>query len=924
MGILKLLQETGRRVHVLFPTLVQRRVGRDQLQPLLVGELGLHAAAPALAHSAIRIRLAGLVFGGPEHVPAQVNDGSGGGLLLGLLDHQVAMDDRILVLAVEKAEIRTPDGRVLASHREYPVRVLRPLIGKVVLARQDALARDGAQGLQQRARLRCSVGVDRIAGVRGRRGLGKRIQGCANGRGPNNQDRFPHVSARFPRDITIASIAGALRSWWGRRFRLPLQNQKKTWQAKPPAPPREFGDLYALWTSPPLGIIVGVRYMRQTALLIFPFLLAVHAQQYTRGVGVYPGDPREGFSPALVPDAQTYRNLALHRAAYQSSSYDFYHTAQLVTDGIKDSTLPRWFSIATSDRGTLSRQEREHAVDHNLTTRVSIGGPPLWIQVETGGGEAPFEIDRIDVTAGGGFGRGGGQAATGGAIVVSGSDDGQSWTELGRTTPPPPPAPAPGAGRGFGFAPSPIPVKFSAPAHTRFYRVAYEGGAGRQWAISELAFFHNNERVEIGGPYHFTSAWKPAGSGQEWVYVDLGTACTFDRVVLDWIRRAAEGSVQVSDDAKSWRTLQALPAAGGAVDDLKLAQPARGRYVRVLVTKPATPDGYVLSELEVYGRGGPVPKPHPAPAADASGRLPLSGGAWRIQRDSLVTAGGPALSQPGFPDKDWLVATVPATVLSSSWNVGAIPDPNYGDNINAISDSFFYADFWYRDEFVAPALPAGRHAWLHFRGIDWKADVYLNGEMLGPIEGGFIRGEFDVTRTLKPGARNAIAVRIHKNATPGSAKEKTWESPDPNGGAIGADNPTYHATAGWDWIPSVRGRDIGIWSDIYLEASGPVTIENPYASTTLPLPDTSSADVAVEATLRNSGVTAVSGTLRGRFGDVAFETPVTVGAGAAVTVKLDPTAAPALRLRNPKLWWPAGYGDQNLYQVRLEFVTAGG
>ena len=674
-----------------------------------------------------------------------------------------------------------------------------------------------------------------------------------------------------------------------------------------------------------VDMILKVQYMRQTALLVLSMAFALRGQQYTRGVGVYPGDPREDFAPALVPDTQTYRNLALHRAAYQSSSYDFYHTAQLVTDGIKDTRLPRWLSVATSDRGTLSRQEREHAVDHNTTTRVSISGPPFWIQVETGGGEAPFEVDRIDVTAGGGgFGRGGaGQAATGGAVVISGSDDGQSWKELGRAAPLPPPAAGPGAGQRFGFGPSPISVTFSAPAHTRFYRVAYEGGTGTQWGVSELAFFRNDARVEVGGPFHFTSAWKPASNGNEWVYVDLGAACTFDRVVLDWIRRAAEGSIQVSDDARSWRTLQSLPASGGPVDDLKLAQPARGRYVRVLVTKPATPDGYVLSELEVYGRGGPTPRPHAALTADANGRLQLSGGAWRIQRDSLVTADGPALSRPGFQDKDWLVATVPATVLSSFWNAGALPDPNYGANINAISDSFFYADFWYRDEFVAPPVPAGRHAWLHFRGIDWKADVYLNGEMLGHIDGGFIRGQFDVTKQLKPGARNAIAIRIRKNATPGSVKEKTWESPDPNGGALGADNPTYHATAGWDWIPSVRGRDIGIWSDIYLDSSGPVTIENPFVSTTLPLPDTSRADVAVEATLRNSGATAVAGTLRGRFGDVAFETPVTVDAGAEKAVKLDPTTAPALRLQNPTLWWPAGYGQQNLYQVQLTFETAG-
>ncbi len=124
-------------------------------------------------------------------------------------------------------------------------------------------------------------------------------------------------------------------------------------------------------------------------------------------------------------------------------------------------------------------------------------------------------------------------------------------------------------------------------------------------------------------------------------------------------------------------------------------------------------------------------------------------------------------------------------------------------------------------------------------GINWKAEIFLNGEPLGRIDGGFLRGSFDVTGKIRPGQKNALAVRIIKNATPGSVKEKTFASPDLNGGALGADNPTYHATAGWDWIPTVRGRDTGIWSDVFLATTGAVTIENPSASATLPLPDTS-------------------------------------------------------------------------------------
>jgi len=82
---------------------------------------------------------------------------------------------------------------------------------------------------------------------------------------------------------------------------------------------------------------------------------------------------------------------------------------------------------------------------------------------------------------------------------------------------------------------------------------------------------------------------------------------------------------------------------------------------------------------------------------------------------------------------------------------GPLPDPNFGDNQLLISDSFFHADFWYRNEFVAPPARAGARAGFNFDGINWKAEVFLNGERLGRIDGGFIRGRFDVTGRLRPG-----------------------------------------------------------------------------------------------------------------------------------------------------------------------------
>jgi hypothetical protein len=100
---------------------------------------------------------------------------------------------------------------------------------------------------------------------------------------------------------------------------------------------------------------------------------------------------------------------------------------------------------------------------------------------------------------------------------------------------------------------------------------------------------------------------------------------------------------------------------------------------------------------------------------------------------------------------------------------------------------------------------------------------------------------------------------------------------------------------------------------VYLTATGPVTIEDPFVSSTLK----QGADVTIEATLRNHESKPVSGILHGHFGDTSFDEPVSVGAAGSQTVKH------VLHLTNPKLWWPNGYGDPNLYPVDLRFETTG-
>lgn len=679
-------------------------------------------------------------------------------------------------------------------------------------------------------------------------------------------------------------------------------------------------------------------YLVATAFLLISGCAPV-SQLYTLGVGVYPGDPLENFSPSERIDTINYRNLALLRPAYQSSAYNFNLTAQLITDGIVDTTMPGWLVVTTSD-GVLNKRDREFVLDRHETSTLSFDSSDAWIQIQMVGNYDVPPVDSLSVS---------------GIVIVNtlhlgrwevsveGSYDGVRWDSLGIADGDSFPGVmgADLAGRplprnfdvfyGFGWDNAPADVrvfnyafKTDSAVHYKFYRVDLVSPNAKRWIVGIFGQYYKGHFAPIGGPYHFTNAWKSSGSDTEWVYVDLGAVCSLSDVKLFWVRPALSGELQVSDDAIHWKDVAPLPADSVDRQDIKLGREVRGRYVRVLMTKPVDDeDGYILSQMEVFGTGGPLPVRHLQAPLDKDERMNLSGGAWKLQRASLVHADGMTLSKSSFDDSGWPIATVPGTILTSYLNDGAIPDPNFGDNQVLISDSYFYSDFWYRDVFTPPVSYHGDRTYLNFDGINWKAVVYLNGHKLGRIDGSFIRGRFDITDILKPGQPNALAVLIVKNAHPGFATEQDRYNTDANGGQLGEDSPTFEASVGWDWMPTIRGRNTGIWGDVYLSKSGPVTIRNPFVSTTLPLPDTTLADVNIEVTLHNHVGESVSGTLRGRFGEVEFRRHVTLQPFETKRITFNPSTDAQLKIRDPKLWWPNGYGKQNLYKVNLEFAVDG-
>jgi hypothetical protein len=688
------------------------------------------------------------------------------------------------------------------------------------------------------------------------------------------------------------------------------------------------------------------------------------SDHYSRGVGIYPGNPEEDFSPRLVTDSRNYRNIALMRPAWHSSSYDYNLTAQLVTDGIITTEMPSTISLSTSS-GILTKNEREFLLDNNSVTEIRVEGNNIWVQLDINRENNLPEITGINLNGHLTYDE---KKQGGWNFTCLGSNDGISWTELkqlkgsglpGQGKPDPfaamfaamqansrkgvkrPQNPfanffgpqgdstAPKPSFTFNFKPPEkerlinLAFAFQKPETWHYYRVALSSPAAKVWSFGDFDFYRNSTKLRMTPSIDFHSAWMSAGTSDEWVYVDLGSKSTFNRVRLDWINKAIKGSVQVSDDAVNWKNVAELPADDKMTDEITLASQAAGRYVRVMMNTPANGRRYILSELEVFGKGGLVPVAKPG-ASVTENRLQLSAGKWKIQRASEVTSGGDALSSAGYADSSWVVATVPGTALVSYWNAGALPDPNFGDNQLMISESFFNSDFWYRDEFKVPSNFRKEKLFLNFDGINWKADVFVNAKNAGRIEGAFIRGQFDVTSLIEPGKTNAIAVLIHKNDNPGVITEQTLSSTDKNGGVLGADNPTFHASVGWDWIPTIRGRNIGIWNDVYLTTKGNVTIKDPFVRTDLPLPDTTSADISVELTLINHSSEPVSGTLSGSFGDVSFDQKVSLEANVSKVVKFSQLTNKDLHIINPRLWWPKGYGDQKLNDVSLTFKNENG
>ena len=299
---------------------------------------------------------------------------------------------------------------------------------------------------------------------------------------------------------------------------------------------------------------------------------------------------------------------------------------------------------------------------------------------------------------------------------------------------------------------------------------------------------------------------------------------------------------------------------------------------------------------------------------------------WQMQDSAKVAAAAPIISTSAFQSQGWYAATVPGTVLTTLVNNGVYPEPLYSENMRAIPESLNKTSYWYRTIFMVPAAFKGRHTWLHFGGINYSAEIWVNGRQAGTMRGAFIRGDFDVSEFVKPGRHAVLAVLVSPQPHPGVPHEHTIAlGVGKNGGETAIDGPTFLSTIGWDWLPAVRDRDTGIWLPVTMNSTGPIVVKDPFITADLSA-SYDNADLHISATLENKSAKPVTGTLAGiiqlqnsQEHEITFHQSVTIAANGTEAVALDSKSTPELHLSDPKLWWPNGYGPQNLYTLTLRF-----
>ena len=255
-------------------------------------------------------------------------------------------------------------------------------------------------------------------------------------------------------------------------------------------------------------------------------------------------------------------------------------------------------------------------------------------------------------------------------------------------------------------------------------------------------------------------------------------------------------------------------------------------------------------------------------------------------------------------ENDWVPAKVPGSVYQAYLDAGKMDDPFYRDNeekaLNLMKQDFEFATTFDAKE----ALREADRTVLHFDGIDTLGEIYLNGTHLGDTENMHREWEFDVKELLKAeGNELRVILRSPVNYIYDSY-EKDPLSVDCSDAMKGCSRlRKAHCMFGWDWGP--RLPDAGIFREVKLLGITKARFDNVRISQ-------KHVDGQVDLALFVGTETVTESPE-----PFAYRVTLTTPEGKSEVYGNSPAS---IHVEKPELWWPNGYGKQNLYGVKIELL----
>ncbi len=272
---------------------------------------------------------------------------------------------------------------------------------------------------------------------------------------------------------------------------------------------------------------------------------------------------------------------------------------------------------------------------------------------------------------------------------------------------------------------------------------------------------------------------------------------------------------------------------------------------------------------------------------------------WHIRSSEEVYADGTEISKEEFDVNGWYPVDAPVTVLAGLVKNKVYTDLYHGSNLEKVPKEPFQKSWWYRTVFDFDRNAGSETVRLIFEGINYKADIWLNGEKIAgsdEIINAFRMFDIDVSEKICAGG-NALAVCVHP--------------PRPGDFSIGFA----------DWNPRPPDENMGIWRPVKLRCSGPVSINHPFVQTKLNLETLDEAYLTVSANLTNHTDKSVTGVVNGQIEHIRFSQQYTLDPHESKVITYDSEHYAALNMKNPRIWWPNHLGDPDLYQMTINVAV---